>query len=252
MIGYGEDARRATAAQEGAHQRLQPQRCRCPLAYRAPIFVCLILTLPLRPTWAADGQDIAANGNGQGAPACSACHGAKGEGNPENGYPRLAGMNAGYVVHQLSSFAEGTRSNEIMEPIAKALTPEEREVVALFYDNQVATKASEEKASDDKLLAQGAKLASDGDWAKGLPGCAQCHGPAGQGIGTAFPALAGQPASYIQAQFAAWKDGKRTNDPLGLMAGIIGKLSDQDVEAVAAYYASLPVPQKAAHKETKP
>jgi cytochrome c553 len=38
----------------------------------------------------------------------------------------------------------------------------------------------------------------------------------------------------------AWKDGKRTNDPLHLMTSISGKLSDDQIAAAAAYYASLP------------
>jgi cytochrome c553 len=43
------------------------------------------------------------------------------------------------------------------------------------------------------------------------------------------------------SQLKAWKDGKRTNDPLHLMTGISGKLSDGQIAAVAAYYATLPV-----------
>ena len=54
------------------------------------------------------------------------------------------------------------------------------------------------------------------------------------------PKLAGQSAEYIANQLKAWKDGKRTNDPLHLMAGISGKLNDRQVAAVAAYYANLP------------
>ncbi len=70
---------------------------------------------------------------------------------------------------------------------------------------------------------------------------AQCHGAAGQGVGKTFPRLAGQSAEYIMGQLKAWKDGKRTDDPLHLMTGIASKLDDDQVVAVAAYYASLPV-----------
>jgi cytochrome c553 len=42
---------------------------------------------------AADGKAIAENGTAT-VPACSSCHGGKGEGMPENGYPRLAGLNS--------------------------------------------------------------------------------------------------------------------------------------------------------------
>ena len=99
----------------------------------------------------------------------------------------------------------------------------------------------EPQKADDKTIAAGAALAGRGDWSKGLPGCGQCHGAAGQGVGKTFPGLAGQSAEYIMSQLKAWKDGKRTNDPLHLMTGIASKLSDDQVAAVAAYYASLPV-----------
>ena len=66
----------------------------------------------------------------------------------------------------------------------------------------------------------------------------QCHGAAGQGVGETFPKLAGQSAEYIANQLKAWKDGKRSNDPLHLMTGISSKLNDfQAGCSVAAYYA---------------
>jgi cytochrome c553 len=190
---------------------------------------------------AADGRDIAANGNGRDAPACSACHGAQGEGRPDSPYPRLAGLDSAYLVAQMKAFATGGRDNEAMSPIARALTPDERQAVAKFYAGLVTPKIDEPQKADDKTIAAGAALASRGDWSKGLPGCGQCHGAAGQGVGATFPELAGQSAGYIVSQLKAWKDGKRTNDPLHLMTGISSKLSDDQIAAVAAYYASLPV-----------
>ena len=58
-------------------------------------------------------------------------------------------------------------------------------------------------------------------------------------MGGTFPRLAGQSASYIEAQLKAWKSGKRTNDPLHLMTGIASKLDDKQIAAVAAHYAGL-------------
>jgi cytochrome c553 len=190
---------------------------------------------------AADGQAIAANGNGGGAPACSACHGEHGEGRPDAAYPRLAGLNSEYLVRQLNAFAGGGRFSEAMQPIATALTPDERKAISEFYAGLAAPKVEESTKADNKTIAIGARLADRGDWSDGLPGCSRCHGPAGQGVGSAFPALAGQSAEYITSQLKAWKEGKRTDDPLHLMTGIANKLNDDQVAAVAAYYASLPV-----------
>ena len=203
--------------------------------------VVLLLSVHSATAHAADGRGIAANGNGRDAPACAACHGAQGEGRPDAAYPRLAGLDSGYLIGQLNAFADGRRGNETMQPIAKALTADERQAIAKYYRGLVAPKAEEPQRADDKTIAVGAALADRGDWSKGLPGCSQCHGPAGQGVGNAFPELAGQSAEYITSQLKAWKDGKRANDPLHLMTGISAKLNDDQIAAVAVYYSGLPM-----------
>jgi cytochrome c553 len=205
-------------------------------------FFALLLSMPACAVtaYAADGGRIAANGNGREAPPCSACHGAQGEGQPDAATPRLAGLDGEYLIAQLNAFAEGSRDSEAMSPIAKALTPDERQAVAKFYAGLVTPGIAQAHKADDKTFAAGAALAGRGDWSKGLPGCGQCHGAAGQGVGTTFPALAAQSSEYIVHQLKAWKDGKRTNDPLHLMTGISSRLNDDQIAAVAAYYASLP------------
>ncbi|WP_373509996.1 c-type cytochrome [Thiocapsa sp.] len=52
--------------------------------------------------------------------------------------------------------------------------------------------------------------------------------------------IGNQPASYIKAQLHAWKTGARINDPLGLMKSVADRLSDAEVEALAAYYGTQP------------
>jgi cytochrome c553 len=61
-------------------------------------------------------------------------------------------------------------------------------------------------------------------------------------VGANFPPLAGQPASYIEAQLKAWQQGTRHNDPLQLMQHLSAALGAQDIEAVAAWFAAQPVP----------
>ncbi|MCX7318982.1 MAG: c-type cytochrome [Hyphomicrobiales bacterium] len=200
-------------------------------------FACL-----LRPhlVMAGDGRDIALRGTDT-AHACASCHGEAGEGIPANGYPRLSGMSAGYLVHQLDSFADGKRSKVVMTPIAKALTPGERRSVADYYSSQSSAKVYDQQSADEKLIARGKDIALRGDWSNALPGCSQCHGPLGEGVGNSFPALAAQNARYLASQLHRWKNGERSSDPNGLMTGIANKLDDADIAAVAAYYASLPV-----------
>jgi len=189
---------------------------------------------------AADGRALAVNGNGKGALPCVACHGAQGEGQPAAGFPRLDGLNAIYIRQQLDDFADGKRNNDIMRPIAGALSPDERQAVATFYAAQTAAKADEPAMADEATISRGAALAAFGDWSKGLPGCNLCHGPDGEGVAGTFPKLAGQNTKYITEQLKDWQQGKRANDPLHLMTTVSAKLNDAEITAAAAYYASLP------------
>jgi len=69
--------------------------------------------------------------------------------------------------------------------------------------------------------------------------CAGCHGI--PGWRTSYPAvysvpvLGGQHAEYIVAALKAYKSGERKHPS---MTGIAGSLSEQDMEDLAAYYAS--------------
>ncbi|MEO6947661.1 MAG: c-type cytochrome [Nitrobacter sp.] len=117
------------------------------------------MTIRMQP----DETEIAANGNGRDAPACSACHGEQGEGRPDAAYPRLADLDSQYLVQQLNAFADGRRDNETMHPIAKALAPDERQAVANCYAGLTTTALAEPKKADSKAIAIGASLASRGD-----------------------------------------------------------------------------------------
>lgn len=65
--------------------------------------------------------------------------------------------------------------------------------------------------------------------------CGACHGMDGNSVNPEWPNLAGQHASYLVKQLKAFKSGARANASMTPMAMI---LSDQDVEDVAAYFAS--------------
>ncbi|WP_166208601.1 c-type cytochrome [Cognatiluteimonas telluris] len=182
---------------------------------------------------------IAAQGNGHGAMACQGCHGADGRGQAGSAFPRLAGLDAHYLQAQLDAFASGTRDNPVMQPIAKALDDDERAEIAMYYA-QLPTGAGAVPGKAGAGDAPGARLALQGRWSQQVPGCVQCHGPGGVGVGSGFPPLAGQPAAYLSAQLHAWKQGTRRNDPLQLMQHISSALSDADIQAVSAWFAAQP------------
>ncbi|NYH20838.1 cytochrome c553 [Paraburkholderia bryophila] len=208
--------------------------------------VSVASTLAVMPAAQANevsaGQTIATHGTAQGVAACIGCHGAKGEGNAAAGFPRLAGLSAAYLSTQLTAFAEGTRPNPIMQPMAKLLTASERSAVASYFAGLPAPAGV--KASDSGSVTPanvGAWIATRGRWDQALPACVQCHGPGGIGVAPTFPPLAGQPAAYIASQLHNWKDGKRPPGPMALMPVVASKLSDADITAVADYYAGVGV-----------
>jgi cytochrome c553 len=64
--------------------------------------------------------------------------------------------------------------------------------------------------------------------------CGGCHGDMGQGMGS-YPALAGKPAAALVKALQDFKSATRPS----LMHGLAASLSAQDIENLAAYYASL-------------
>jgi thiosulfate dehydrogenase len=194
--------------------------------------------LAARPAIAADGHDIAVKGT-EDVPACASCHSAEGEKISAEPSARMDGLNADYFVRQLASYADGTRKNDTMTPIANLMSEAERMAAARYYAGLPAPKA-EAAPADLSKIAIGATLARRGDWSRGVPGCGQCHGADGSGVGSLVPRLTGQSAKYIEAQLKAWQAGTRKDDPMGLMAGIAQKLDKTEIASVAAYYAAAP------------
>lgn len=82
------------------------------------------------------GQKIFRQGNKEsGVPACMACHGPAGNGNPAAAWPRLAGQQAKYVEDQLKAYRSGQRTNdpnEMMEGVTKKMTDEEITAVSHY------------------------------------------------------------------------------------------------------------------------
>ena len=202
-------------------------------------FSFLILLMPTISAANEAGKKLALQG-GEGVQPCSSCHGAQGGGNAAAGWPRLAGLNADYMVQQLNALANGTRSNPLMAPIASSLSEQQRANVAEYFASLTPPAAAPGGDVDQKTLKRGEVLAQRGDWQQGIPACTSCHGLKGQGVGAAFPSIAGQSAMYLQNQIKAWQSGSRQNDPNGLMASVAKRLSDEDSQAVTAWFASLP------------
>jgi len=71
--------------------------------------------------------------------------------------------------------------------------------------------------------------------------CATCHGPLGISQLPNAPHLAGQPAIYTAEQLKNYRSGKRQNE---VMAVITKPLTDDEIDNLAAWYASIEVSVK--------
>jgi cytochrome c553 len=67
--------------------------------------------------------------------------------------------------------------------------------------------------------------------------CQACHGLDGNSPAPDYPKLGGQYPDYIAKALRDYRSGARKNP---IMAGFAGTLSPQDIENLAAYYASQP------------
>jgi cytochrome c553 len=91
------------------------------------------------------------------------------------------------------------------------------------------------------LLATLAAPAQAGDPAAGRAkarACAMCHGEIGIATHPAAPNLAGQPHFYLSSELKNFRSGKRES---AVMSVIAKPLSDDEIEDLAAWYASIAV-----------
>lgn len=65
--------------------------------------------------------------------------------------------------------------------------------------------------------------------------CQACHGTDGHSVDPTYPNLAGQHESYLVKALADYRAGRRNNPIMNPMAV---NLTDQDIEDLAAWYAS--------------
>lgn len=188
---------------------------------------------------AAEGEKIALQGDGVGAP-CVACHGPDGAGVDEAGFPRLPGLPAEYIAKQIRDYKSGVRNNPIMQANLSSLSEQQIVDVAAYYAG-MPTPVMPVKSVPEQTLALGEKLVTQGDWSRHLPACESCHGPGSAGVDANFPGIAGQHATYIRQQLEAWRQGVRANDPLDIMSAVAERLTEAEIDAVAAYLAAQPV-----------
>ena len=168
---------------------------------------------------------------------CTACHGA--EGNSVNPlWPNNAGQGAPYIVAQLQAFKAGLRKDPLMAPQAMALSEEDINDLAVYFEG---LPAAVQAVANPATVNRGEALYRGGDADKDVPACLACHGPTGRGNPAAkYPALQGQHAAYTAKTLRDYASGARQSvDKTQIMRDIASRLSDEDIEAVASYVQGL-------------
>lgn len=161
------------------------------------------------------------------AALCAACHGP--DGNPPLGaIPILAGQTARYLYLELRDFKEDRRADPVMSAIAKDLSKSEMQELAAYYSAR--TPRSLDFKADAAKVALGRAKTDE-------TLCPMCHlgGFAGQ---NEIPRVAGQMPDYVRKQLLDFKAHRRTNDA-GNMTSVAGTLSDEDIENLVHYIATL-------------
>ena len=168
--------------------------------------------------------------------ACARCHGAEGELPMSDLVPVLHGQPADYLMSALQAYAAGKRRSGIMQPLAADLQPEDMRRLADYYAG--LTRPQEEpKIKNTVLIESGRKLALEGAPDIGVPPCVTCHA----NPSATYPRLDGQHAAYMAGHLRLWKMriGPATENA-AIMAPIAQRLSEQQIDAVSAYFATLP------------
>jgi len=163
------------------------------------------------------------------AQVCAACHGENGV-PPEQAFPVpvIWGQNLGYLFFQLRDFKSGTRKNDVMSPMAEALSREDLMALAQYFSKKPWPSLQQPRPSADvAVLAKRANASVV---------CTSCHQDGFIGEGTQ-PRLAGQERAYLEKTMTEFRSGARGNNPG--MTDLMKAISEPDIRALAAWLAGM-------------
>ncbi len=189
----------------------------------------------------------AADATGPGDPAlgekkfytCYGCHGVEDYKNayPDYSVPKLRHQHAAYIIAALQEYKTGARPHATMHAQAATLSNQDMADIAAYLQGTAVKPAATATGSAPKQAAA----------------CAACHGENGLGVDAPLdpkpPVLAGQHVDYLEQALAAYRNGRRKNVVMNGMAQSLK--GDEDVKAVAAYFAGQHSPLTTATPESK-
>ena len=161
------------------------------------------------------------------ATACLACHGENGNSSMPN-TPSLAGQNARYLYLQLRDYQEGRRDNAMMSAMTAGLSKADMQELAKYFSEQKLT--NKRFNADPEKVKKGIAKANE-------TLCAMCHLGEFKGQNE-IPKVAGQNFDYVVKTLKDFKAKDRNNDA-GNMTSVASTLSEEDIDNLAHYIASL-------------
>jgi len=174
---------------------------------------------------AADDAAAPAGDPAHGAKVAYTCLGCHGIADYRNAYPdyhvpKVGGQHADYIVAALTEYRSGARPHPTMRSQATPMNDQTLRDIAAYFASSTPAKAGSGPV---------------GTAPKAAETCVACHGADGVGILPEYPTLAGQHADYIEQALRAYRKGTRQN---AIMQGMAAALSDDDVKALAHYFAA--------------
>ena len=141
--------------------------------------------------------------------------------------PLLEGQPIAAFIAQWRAFRERKRTAPVMVSLAEELSDQDVQNLAEHYAALLPPRASESLGSDSgRALAERLR-------------CTDCHGPALQGTSAGAARLAGQRARYTVWSLQLMRAGTRSHGTAAKPDPLLADLSNAEIEALAAYLASL-------------
>ncbi|BBP46457.1 cytochrome c [Thiosulfatimonas sediminis] len=172
---------------------------------------------------------------------CYSCHGVGGN-NPTQSTPSLAGQNATYTYKMLLDYKSGRfyvdHKSHVMVNVMQYYNEQQMADMAAYFAAQPLPYAEyvEKDVDVDPAIV---RLVAKGDTSRMIVPCASCHGAHGEGGMNETPALTGLSPRMFIRQMQKYKDGERHNDVNAGMAQFTKELTDDEIKALADYYAQL-------------
>ena len=158
---------------------------------------------------------------------CAGCHGTNGA-SAGLTMPIIGGLSKQYLSKAMQEFKNGARPSTIMGRIAKGYSDNEIEAIASYFADQQWVPASIRTSATK--ARKGKKLHAER--------CEVCHSDNGRINDRGIPRLAGQWPAYLKHQLRDFQDIERTPPQPSMMKSMVDPLSDDELTALAHFYAS--------------